>query len=324
MSIDIMSRLWWRKDLSMGEKFIGLALADAANDQGVCWPAIATIAEKCSCSERTVQNAVKALVGMQLLRKKERKDRSSYFIFNLENLPHIARPQRFKERGLHEDLIADTPVGDLFGTGESPAPVQNGRVQNTTSTGADFSMTGANAAPRTIIEPSIEPSDSESGDFKSPAVVEGGDLIVVDENGPEALVAYVESEWARVKAEHPGIAQVRKIDDGLRHTIALRGKQHARESENGFDVWREFFERVRASLFLTGRAPASRDRDEPFKLSLGWAMKAANFREILNGKYDSTRAPTTHHRGQRLAPADQAFGQAVRDLRQSRGGRSGG
>jgi len=312
----------------MGEKFIALALGDAANDQGVCWPAIATIAEKCSCSERTVQNAVKALVGKQLLRKKERKDRSSYFIFNLDNLPHMARPQRFKERGLHEDLMDDVPVGDLFGTGESPAPVQNGRVQNTTSTGADFSMTGANAAPRTIIEPSIEPSDSESGDFKSPALLSSDENVIVVSNvetGNPTLTDFVEHAWAKLKDEHPGVAAVRKIDDGLRHTIELRGKQHARDNETGLDVWREFFERVRASLFLTGRAPPSRDRDEPFKLSLGWAMKAGNFREILNGKYDSTRPSTVHHGGQRLAPADQAFGQAVRDFRQSRGrGAAGG
>ena len=95
MSIDIMNRIWWREDIPMVEKFVAMALADAANDEGVAYPAIATIALKCSCSERSVQKAVKALCGKGLLRRRERQDRSSFYIFVLDNLPLIERERRF-------------------------------------------------------------------------------------------------------------------------------------------------------------------------------------------------------------------------------------
>jgi len=72
----------------MTEKFVALALADASNDEGISWPAVDTVAQKCSCSPRTVQNAVKGLCDKGLLRKMERKDRSNYYLFNLDALPH--------------------------------------------------------------------------------------------------------------------------------------------------------------------------------------------------------------------------------------------
>jgi len=51
----------WEVDLPDSEKIVLLALADNANDEGGCWPSIATIAKKCSKGERTVQCAIKAL-----------------------------------------------------------------------------------------------------------------------------------------------------------------------------------------------------------------------------------------------------------------------
>lgn len=36
MSIDFMNRVWWREDLPTMEKFVLLALADAAGDEGLC------------------------------------------------------------------------------------------------------------------------------------------------------------------------------------------------------------------------------------------------------------------------------------------------
>lgn len=51
----------WRSKLPMTEKMVLLCLADFANDRGECWPAVETIAGKCSCSDRTVQKAIKQL-----------------------------------------------------------------------------------------------------------------------------------------------------------------------------------------------------------------------------------------------------------------------
>ncbi len=51
----------WDLQLPDSEKLVLLALADNANDAGVCWPSVATIARKCSKGERTVQGAIKSL-----------------------------------------------------------------------------------------------------------------------------------------------------------------------------------------------------------------------------------------------------------------------
>src|SRR4051794_39682647 len=60
MSIRMMS-LVWELDLPDSEKLVLLALADCANDEGDCWPSVATLTKKCSKSERTVQNCIRTL-----------------------------------------------------------------------------------------------------------------------------------------------------------------------------------------------------------------------------------------------------------------------
>lgn len=55
--------LVWELELPDSEKLVLLALADAANDEGVCWPSMATLARKCTKSDRTVQTSIKKLIA---------------------------------------------------------------------------------------------------------------------------------------------------------------------------------------------------------------------------------------------------------------------
>ena len=59
----------WEMDLSTFEKLVMLALADCANDDGECWPSIATICRKTGAGERTVQRSIKALVEAKFLKR---------------------------------------------------------------------------------------------------------------------------------------------------------------------------------------------------------------------------------------------------------------
>jgi hypothetical protein len=61
VSVRVMS-LVWEINLPDSEKIVLLALADCANDEGQCWPSMATLARKCSKTDRTVQAAMKSLV----------------------------------------------------------------------------------------------------------------------------------------------------------------------------------------------------------------------------------------------------------------------
>lgn len=57
----------WEQELSCSPKLILMALADAADDTGYCWPKIKTVAKKCNVSERTVQRVMKDLMAGGLL-----------------------------------------------------------------------------------------------------------------------------------------------------------------------------------------------------------------------------------------------------------------
>lgn len=61
MSIRAMSEVW-SINLPDSQKIVLLALADCANDEGICWPSIASLTRKCSKGERTIQGVIIQLV----------------------------------------------------------------------------------------------------------------------------------------------------------------------------------------------------------------------------------------------------------------------
>lgn len=71
MSIRIMTAVW-DTQLPDSEKIVLLALADCANDEGLCWPSMATLTAKCSKSDRTIQAAIKSLAAAGHLTREER------------------------------------------------------------------------------------------------------------------------------------------------------------------------------------------------------------------------------------------------------------
>ena len=62
----------WHQDLKPVPKLVLMALADAADDQGTCWPSVATIAIKVGVSTRTVRRVMQALIGCELLTAEQR------------------------------------------------------------------------------------------------------------------------------------------------------------------------------------------------------------------------------------------------------------
>jgi DNA-binding transcriptional ArsR family regulator len=69
----------WRMDMSPSDKLVLLALADAANDDGVTWMAIKTkqdgkldLLQKCSLSQRAIQTAIRRLEEAGLISRCEK------------------------------------------------------------------------------------------------------------------------------------------------------------------------------------------------------------------------------------------------------------
>jgi len=78
MSTIIMSQCW-PLQMAPPKKAVLVSLADNANDQGVCWPSVASIALRTCLSERTVQMAIAWLLANHYLRISDRAGRSSVY-----------------------------------------------------------------------------------------------------------------------------------------------------------------------------------------------------------------------------------------------------
>lgn len=72
MTVAVMT--WaFKQDVRPTQKMVLLVLADHANDNGECWPSIATIARKASMSATSVKRNLADLEKTGLIRRERRK-----------------------------------------------------------------------------------------------------------------------------------------------------------------------------------------------------------------------------------------------------------
>ncbi|WP_250451175.1 helix-turn-helix domain-containing protein [Caballeronia sp. ATUFL_M2_KS44] len=110
MSTMIMSACWPLQGMSLAQKAVLISLADNANDQGVCWPSIATIAKRICASERAVQNAIKWLESAGIVLANRNNGRhTSYTITPAAYAPPQEIHPRTKCTGAAD---APTPAAD--------------------------------------------------------------------------------------------------------------------------------------------------------------------------------------------------------------------
>lgn len=82
MSIALMTKAW-KTALPASRKLVLLALSDNANEEGMCWPSIHTIASKCSLTERAVYECLHDLEAGGYLKRNNRSGRSTIYLLNL-------------------------------------------------------------------------------------------------------------------------------------------------------------------------------------------------------------------------------------------------
>lgn len=90
MSIKLMSKIW-EMDMPTSEKFVFLCLSDMANDDGVCWPSLTTVATKTNLTRRSVIRIVNKLITEGWLyknhrNKKDGSNTSNYYTVNVDKL----------------------------------------------------------------------------------------------------------------------------------------------------------------------------------------------------------------------------------------------
>lgn len=116
MSTIIMSQCWPLEGMSIAQKAVLISLADNANDQGVCWPSIPTIARRVCASDRAVQNAIKWLESARLVTANRANGRhTSYTVTPAAYAPPKEMHQRTKFTGAGDSPAQEmhhTPAGD--------------------------------------------------------------------------------------------------------------------------------------------------------------------------------------------------------------------
>ena len=149
MSIKLMSAAFSTK-IPTTQKFVFVALCDAANDQGECYPSVRTLCEKTSLKDRAVRSSIKWLVDNGFMVIQERKARSNFF--------YIKPVSEWKE--VDTPCIRCTPALDapLHEMHTPPAPDAVPPLHEMHTPPAP----DAGSLHLTVKEPSIEPKGNQS------------------------------------------------------------------------------------------------------------------------------------------------------------------
>lgn len=92
MSVKISSWVWHGSNAKGNDLLVLLALADNANDQGVCWPSLAYLAEKTRLHPNTIRARLKSLREQGILSWDERPGGSNMFRINTETPTNSSTP----------------------------------------------------------------------------------------------------------------------------------------------------------------------------------------------------------------------------------------
>lgn len=233
MSTIVQAACWPLQGMSPAQKSVLISLADNANDEGVCWPSIATICIRTCLSERAVRNAIRWLEESGLLSSDQRFGRSTWY---------TVTPARY------------APGSKCPPAPDAPPPRQQ------------MPPTPAPRAPRTVKEPSIEPS-------------QGGNRV---SQSPPCPVQDIVDLFNRVLS--PALPAVILVSEIRKKQIRARWNQS--DVHQSLDFWTEYFATVAESDFLMGRS-SGKGGSAPFRATFDWLIAPSNFVKVVEGNYNA-------------------------------------
>lgn len=269
MSRLLMDAVMARSPFGGTRMAVMMVLADFANDDGVCWPSIATIAQRIRRSRAQTQRVVHELI------------RHGYLVV-LGN-EHGGAPGSTRRMKMFPDGNGSEWTGLIDATGS------NYEAGRTSATGLVDAQDGshwrtggvASTRPEPFSEPVSEPiplfsnsgCDQGAPDRKTPATPECPHQEII--NAYHELV--------------PTGRQVRTWGTERQRKLRARWREDA--ARQSIEWWRGFFAYIGRSDFLTGRAQSG--QRAPFEIDLEWIVTPTNFAKIVEGKYEnrSTQQP---------------------------------
>jgi len=137
-----MSAVWEQAPVDGGSLLVLLAMADFANDNGICWPSVASLARKARLSERQVQRTLRDLADAKLI------------IVDKGTGPHGVNTYKILARG---DKMSPgvTPAGVTPTSGGGDTHVVGGVTPTSPNPSLDPSLATTPATARARVIPNI-------------------------------------------------------------------------------------------------------------------------------------------------------------------------
>jgi len=202
MSTIVMS-ICWPLQMPSSQKAVLISLADNANDEGVCWPSVDKIMERTCLTDRTVQKCLKWLEERGAISRQKRHHRSTVYTVTPAGYQAWRR-----DESLPENSSGEGSSGEGFSGEESSGEKNVARPENEcASDRKKMSFRPEAASPRTVKEPTKEPSRNRQGAAAPSAPPKTGKTknskasgtVSVDQLEAEGVDRQVAEDWLKVR-----------------------------------------------------------------------------------------------------------------------------
>lgn len=229
MSTYIMSKVW-PMQMPMAAKAVYISLADNANDHGVCWPSIPTIAKRVCTSERTVFRAIKWLEDNNLLVKNDSLGKSTRYTLTPDALSPLTNSHPCQY--VTPPLTNSHPTPDTM----SPNPCQY------------------------VTQTVIEPSENHKRTVSTESTTQQTPAKPKKQKPPYELIMQMYNEILHELPPATELTDARKkLIDGywywLFNTNRTSGKRKATNYEEAIEYSKDFFYSITQDDFVMGRTP---------------------------------------------------------------------
>jgi hypothetical protein len=171
----------WGMQLDPSVKAVLMSLADQANDEGVCWPGVGSLALRTCLSERTVQRSVRTLEGLKLLScemgaARNGQNRYTLNVALLRELDRQREAAKGEAAGMRQAALELAAPRQGVTGGDTVSPRHHVTPGDTVSPG------GCHGVTQTVIEPipihTPHTPQPPAGGLKAPDGAAGGQSLL--------------------------------------------------------------------------------------------------------------------------------------------------
>ncbi|MDN2661824.1 helix-turn-helix domain-containing protein [Psychromonas sp. 14N.309.X.WAT.B.A12] len=162
MSVFLMAKAWQASVKNSARKLVLMKLADNADDDGICWPSYNHLAAQCEMSRRTVIRHVDDLILAGFIKKTTRKggihfNKSNMFQLLIDE-GDINNLQANKAEAIALKQVKNDSPSDNLSLGDVVTENHPTGDRGSSDLVTETTRPSDTGSPRTIIDPSIEPS----------------------------------------------------------------------------------------------------------------------------------------------------------------------